>query len=377
MAAWTDQRYGVCHSSPDNPGNRGRSRLFKKILVPLDGSEQSERIGGWACGLAHSLGADIVLFAVVDPDDIDTPRSEPARDRVRPMGAGQGPYDQPGVASTRGAAPGPLPSTPVTGVTPRVAGSNAAAYGTQLVDEAVERARRYLLNEAARVDVAGGKAEVEVAIGKPADEIVVAAEKLGVDAIAMATRRESALARGILGSVTDRVIHTTNLPLLVVHPESVSAFSGNAGAPSTIVVPLDGSELSEKAVPVAQEIASVVGARMLFIRSSSTPYFGGAEAEVDYVSTSYGMTEVRQDALAYLEGFVKTARDSGLEVDSRAVIASAAGAIIDAAEENEGSLIVMSTHGRSGFKRFFLGSVADKVVRSAGMPVLVLPPKND
>jgi nucleotide-binding universal stress UspA family protein len=93
--------------------------------------------------------------------------------------------------------------------------------------------------------------------------------------------------------------------------------------------------------------------------------------------TNYGVTEIRQDALMYLEPFVKSARDSGLAADSRSVIGNAVGAIIDSAEENEGSLIVMSTHGRSGFKRFFLGSVADKVVRSAGTPVLVLPPRDE
>lgn len=346
--------------------------MFKNILVPLDGSEQSERIGGWCCGLARALGSDIVLFAVVDPDELAHPVAHADHVEVGSTAPGEGRYDEPSIERTRGAAPG-ITSTPVTRVT--VSAPHAGgAHTTQLIDDAVERARRYLLVQAERVKLAGSEARVEVAVGKPAEEIVAAAERLGVDAIAMATRRESALARGILGSVTDRVVHTMKTPLLVVHPEDVSAFSGHSGAPGTLIVPLDGSELSEKAVPAALELAGAVGAKILFIRSTSTPYFGGAGTEMDYVATNYGMAEVRQDALAYLEGFAKTARDSGLEVDSRAVMGNAAGAIIDAAEENAGSLIVMSTHGRSGFKRFFLGSVADKVIRSAGTPVLVLPP---
>lgn len=111
----------------------------------------------------------------------------------------------------------------------------------------------------------------------------------------------------------------------------------------------------------------------MFVRSSATPYFGSSEAGADYMTTNYGLTEIRQDAMLYMEPFVKSARDAGLEAEARAVLGNAVSAIIDTAEENEGSLIVMSTHGRSGFKRFFLGSVADKVVRSAGTPVLVLP----
>lgn len=348
--------------------------MFKKILVPLDGSEQSERIGGWACGLAQGLGADIILLAVVDPDDIAMPGLGTDDVGVGSTLAGEGRYDQPGRDAARGAAPGAMATTPVTGVTPAAAGSASAVTRTQVIDEAVERARRYLLGEVERVTVSGGNAEVEVAVGNPAEEIVGAAERLGVDAIAMATRRESTLARGVLGSVTDRVVHTTTLPLLALHPEDASAFSGNSGAPGTLIVPLDGSELSEKSVPVAQSIAKAVGAKVMFIRSSATPYFGSSEAGVDYMPTNYGLTEIRQDALLYLEPFVKATRDAGLESEARAVVGNAVNAIIETAEENEGSLIVMSTHGRSGFKRFFLGSVADKVIRSAGTPVLVLPP---
>ena len=349
--------------------------MFEKILVPLDGSEQSERIGGWCCGLARALGSEIVLFAVVDPDELVHPMAHADHADVGSTAPGEGRYDEPAIEQARGAAPG-IGFSPVTRVTAS-ASRAGGAHTTQLIDEAVERARRYLLNQADRVKLAGSEARVEVAVGRPAEEIVAAAERLGVDAIAMATRRESALARGVLGSVTDRVVHTTNLPLLVVHPEDVSAFSGHVGAPGTLIVPLDGSELSETAVPVAMELASAVGAKMVFIRSTSTPYFGATEPGMGYVPTNYGMAEVRQEALVYLQGFVKSARDAGIEADSRAVTGTAVGAIVDAAEENEGSLIVMSTHGRSGFKRFFLGSVADKVVRSAGTPVLILPPADD
>ncbi|MDP6822563.1 MAG: universal stress protein [Dehalococcoidia bacterium] len=80
--------------------------MFKKILVPLDGSEQSERIGGWACGLALGLGADIVLLGVVDPDDIEMPGYGSGYGGTGSTAAGEGPYDQPARDSTRGAAPG-------------------------------------------------------------------------------------------------------------------------------------------------------------------------------------------------------------------------------------------------------------------------------
>ena len=237
VPSWAHKvRRPIPRSTLDNVGfgtgqkRRGR-KVFKKILVPLDGSEQSERIGGWACGLARVINADIVLLGVIDPDDIEASGSRSGNVGISSIEAGNGPFDQPGADYTRGAAPGPIPSTPVIGLTAIAPGSGNAVTRSQLIDEAVERARRYLTAEADRVEAAGGKAVVEVAIGKPAEEIVGGAERLGTDAIAMATRRESTLARGVLGSVTDRVVHTTSLPLLALHPEGVSAFSGNSGAP--------------------------------------------------------------------------------------------------------------------------------------------------
>lgn len=344
--------------------------MFKKFLVPLDGSDESERIGGWACGLARGLGAGITLLAVVDPDELSLPVSEPDRGATGGRGGpGEGPYDRGPVEMAGGSASSGTPMTPVHGGR----AGQASAFGTQVVEDAVERARRYLASEARRVEIDGGDAEVEVAIGKPAEEIVRAAERVGADLIAMATRRESALARGILGSVTDRVIHTSPVPVLAVHPESSASFKGNAGAPSTVIVPLDGSPLSESAVPVATSIAEAVGAEMLFLRAMATPYYGTAEAGMEYIPATYGMGELRQEMLAYLEDFVQAARQRGLKAESRAVTGTAAGAIIDAANDAEGALVVMSTHGHSGFKRFFLGSVTDKVVRSSGQPVLVLP----
>lgn len=348
--------------------------MIKKILVPLDGSDQSGRIVSWASGLARGLGADVILFNVVDPDNTELPSNNPDHDRTGSMAAGSGPYDHPGSDVTGGGTPSPIAAAPATDTTHGAHGSGVSAYGTQILDEAAENARRYLLGIAQEITEGGGSATVDVAVGKPSDEIENAAERLGVDAVAMATRRESALARGILGSVTDRVLHSASLPTLVVHADD----SGNntaAGAPGTVIVPLDGSILSESAIPVAHEIATAVSAKILFLRSTAQAYSGVADMGANYIPTNYGMDAERDDVSAYLEAFVKAASEKGIEAEALSLTGGVAKAIVETAETSHEGLIVMSTHGRSGFKRFLLGSVADEVARTSSVPVLVLPPE--
>ena len=95
--------------------------------------------------------------------------------------------------------------------------------------------------------------------------------------IAMATHHGSVLARGILGSVTDRVLHSTTIPMLVVHPrEGVAADPSGIGS---VLVPLDGSGLGECAVPVAQAIGCV--RRQLHPAQSLTPVILGAGQAVE------------------------------------------------------------------------------------------------
>ncbi len=335
---------------------------FKKILVPLDGSEISEKIGGFVSGLARPLGADLVLLAVVNPDDFQLP--EKSAEPGHPV-PGRAPLDRPGA------------EFPVPGISSRGGkGPVEPGFGTQVVDRAVEFATNYLAREVQRLDASGVKSTARVAVGQPAEQIVREARECGADMIAMATHRESSLARGVLGSVTDRVLHSTSLPVMAIHPKNVSTFVGNAGAPNVVIVPLDGSALSEAAVPVALEIAESCASDVVFLRAVRFPYYGVAGPGIEYYAGEYGIAEQRREALDYLDKFVRQAEVMKLKARAIAAIGSAAFRIVEEAESNDGVLIVMSTHGAGRFKRWVIGSVTDKVVRSAGVPVLVLPPKH-
>jgi nucleotide-binding universal stress UspA family protein len=348
--------------------------MFKKILIPLDGTENAEQIGGWAVGLAQAIGADVELLAVVDPNEIELPESTPYTVDTTP---GHKPLqDRPGYETETMAAAGMSNVEMSAGMGHGSPVSRSAGYGTQIVDQAVEYAQRYLQRESERVNVSGVKVTTHVEVGDPADVIVEQAKKLGADMIAIATHRGSALARGILGSVTDRVLHSASVPVLTVHPQGLTSFRGNAGAPNAIIVALDGSERAEEAVPVALEIAQACGSEIVFLQSVRFPYYGVAGPGVEYYGGDYGIAEQRREVLDGLSRFVKQAVDRGVKARAHAAIGTPAARIIEEAENNEGALVVMTTRGASGIRRWVLGSVTDKVVRSAGRPVLVLRSKS-
>jgi nucleotide-binding universal stress UspA family protein len=135
----------------------------------------------------------------------------------------------------------------------------------------------------------------------------------------------------------------------------------------TILVPLDGSALSERALPYATTLARVARARMVLLRAivaSPLPDTDPTDAEVSR----------RRQAQAYLDDVAEPLRREGLAVEPHVYYGDAAEAILDAARVQHAELVVMSTHGRSGLGRWAFGSVADEVLRSGAVPVLLVPP---
>lgn len=323
--------------------------MFKKILVPLDGSEHSRRIVGWATGLAGALGAEIVLLSVIDPEEIEileaTTRVLEKREHAAVGGERVG---------------------------------TVARTAFDVIDDATFHAKQALCTEADLVRAAGVGVSVRTLAGSPAEMIVSEAHALGVDLIAMATRRESALARGVLGSVTDRVLHSTDTPILTLYPGEIHDF-GEGNIPKHVIVPLDGSALSETAVQPAFEIAHGAGADIVFTETVRLPFFGVGVAGIEYGGGDYagdfGIATQQEEVAEYLNGFVAEAEATGLKARISVRTGNPSQQIVEEASEAEDSIVVMGSHGAGGLKRWVVGSVADKVVRSARRPVLVIPPK--
>ncbi|HUX88012.1 MAG TPA: universal stress protein [Chloroflexota bacterium] len=121
-----------------------------------------------------------------------------------------------------------------------------------------------------------------------------------------------------------------------------------------ILVPLDGSELSERAVPYATVLAKAATGSLTLMRVVSDPAHE-AEAKAELATVAEKIAKI------------------GVNADSRVIYGHPAEMIIDAAASDQHTMIVMSTHGRSGLGRWLYGSVADQVLREATVPVLLVP----
>jgi len=150
----------------------------------------------------------------------------------------------------------------------------------------------------------------------------------------------------------------------------------NTGAATlkSIIVPLDGSKRAETVLPPAIDLAKKLSLEIVLTRAYQIPMstYGGADAA--YIPNHDALlTLVREEAAAYLEAKVNELKQNGIEkVSSILLVGSGADEIIDLARNTPDNLIAMCTHGRSGVKRWALGSVTEKVVRHSGDPVLVV-----
>ena len=132
----------------------------------------------------------------------------------------------------------------------------------------------------------------------------------------------------------------------------------------TILVPLDGSTLADRAVPFAATIATRSGSALLLLRAVDTLRIPTESAEL----------ALKREAQEALDSVAAALVANGLNAATRVVDGQAETAILAATADDDVSLVVMSTHGRSGLGRFIYGSVADTVLRHAPVPVLTVPP---
>jgi nucleotide-binding universal stress UspA family protein len=343
--------------------------MIDRILIPLDGSVNAEKIAGWSEGLAEAFGSQLILLSVVDPETVERPDDDPGRDRPA---RDAHPLDQPAgnVESSGGIAFG---GTIPFGTKSRTTNAEAG-YGTQAIEQAAQARNSYISVVASRLAERGLNVRAMVTIGKPEDEILRVAEEEGVDLITMATHRESLLARGILGSVTDRVIHQSSVPILTIRPENVSETTPHK--PEIVLVPLDGPVVSESAVSLATSIAKKANAHLLFVRASNNPYQSAMGDAGIYYPSPMSYLKASNHAGEYLEPFVDRAKKLGVSASMKTPTGSAEICLISIANENDNTLTVIGTRGQGGIKRFIVGSVTDKVIRSSGNPVLVVPPKH-
>jgi nucleotide-binding universal stress UspA family protein len=140
-----------------------------------------------------------------------------------------------------------------------------------------------------------------------------------------------------------------------------------------ILVCLDGSALAEAALPHAQLLASDESAEILLLRVSVNP-----AAEFSFSDPSIAdnlIQDMEAETLAYMQSARRKLQKAGFRTSFLICQGAIAETILHVAVENQADVIVMSTHGRSGIKRWLLGSVADRVVTHSKIPVMLIRPQ--
>jgi nucleotide-binding universal stress UspA family protein/YHS domain-containing protein len=197
-----------------------------------------------------------------------------------------------------------------------------------------------------------------LAVGRPEQEIVRCADQRGADLIAMSTHGRSMMARMLVGSVTDRVIRTSPVPVLALHPPTMSLgrVSPPTGRKLRVLAPLDGSRFAEEAVEMA---VSLLRPELIDVSLLAVQIY----PEID-----------QGDAKRYLTRAAARLTERGIPASESLDRGDPADQIARFALDNSYDLIVMSTHGRGTLARMLIGSVTDRVVRTAAVPILVIQP---
>lgn len=303
------------------------------MLVPLDGSEPAEKVLVYAKELAARLDLDVSLLYVCTKEEY----------QVLPM---------------------------------------HRSY--------VERLAEQVKTQTAAVRASmGGPSKGKVAqvsgrvtVGYPAEEILRYADENKIDLILMSTHGRSGMKRWVLGSVADKVLRASRLPVLLVRSGTSDETPYDKWPRRKLVVPLDGSKVAESVLPHLEALAKqkgLDGIEVLLLQVSEPP-----EIQSDYPASMPLTWEEhvkeetarrKRGAEQYLATVEKRLKDAGLNARSEALVGKPAQVIVDYCSKDGFNLIVMATHGRSGLSRWAFGSIAERVLQGTTSPIVVIRPR--
>ena len=219
--------------------------------------------------------------------------------------------------------------------------------------------------------------EVEPVIlyGRPADEILIFTEENDIDLIIMATHRRGGMARWWVGSVAENVVSEACASVLLVrsnHLEEIETMKKSTLL--NILAPLDGSDIGEAALSHAEALAMETGASLSLLQVIPPP--GGLEAKIFGSEFRRLVKAMHDSGEEYLGSVAERLTKKGVKTTYKVIAGDPAHMIVEHINDEKVSLVAMSTHGRTGIARWILGSVADKVLHEAEVPMfLVRSPK--
>jgi len=229
-----------------------------------------------------------------------------------------------------------------------------------------EHARRLLDDQAATLRESGIEVAASMHSGPAADTIVSAAA--GADVLVVGVRGTTLLERIFVGSVAARVVREAGCPVLAVPKEQVGAHRPI----HRVLVPTDFSHDAERAVAAAMDVLGPVSdaKRIVLLHVWTIP--AGAGVGWPAAGVEPDLTSFVRDARRQLEKTAEPLRAAGFDVETKEREGDPARVIDEEARRVGADLIAMGTHGRSGLKRLFFGSVAERVLPAAPCAVLTV-----
>jgi len=286
--------------------------MWRKILVPLDGSDLAELALPYAEELANAFKSEITLLHV----------SEPSEDHYRHM---------------------------------------HELYVKEVADRIKERFK---------------KVSPVVVSGKPADAIISYAEKNKADLIIMTSHGRSGIMSWATGSIASKLLQSADVPLLLVRAVRPKRRKAQRPALlNRILLPLDGSEAGEAAVAYVGELMSRLESDVTLLGVVSSGQHIRTVGGLDYISYPPEQMEIfEKEAREYLDKvYRRLKRRKGTVRVAIDVVAGDVGKeILEFAEGKGVNLIALSSHGHSGIEKWVFGSIANKVVQASKAPVLVV-----
>ncbi len=291
--------------------------MYRKILVPLDGSNAAEIVIPYIEELAAKLGAEITIVSVYEsPDDMSHLHKYYLERMVNQIQSEINAFE---------------PAKPV-------------------------------------------KIQSEVLQGKPAQQLLRFADTINVTLIAMASYGSSGHETKLLGNIAVKVLWSTTKPVLLIRKPVNDAALKQKRLIKKILVPLDGSKTGETIIECAEILAEVLDAELVLLQVLEPLRIVAGFESVALSSIPQGEENIKAAARAYLDKVEKPLKQKGIKTSIEIVWGSAAERIIEYAESNNVDLITISSHGLSGVGRWVLGSVTEKVLQAGDKPVLVARP---
>lgn len=262
--------------------------MIQKVLVPLDGSRLSEQVLGPVVKLLKKNGGQVILFHAVTPSEY------------------------------------------------------FSVTASQYVEQERRRSAAYLQEMAERIGREGIGVQERVATGEASREIVAEARRSRADLIAMSSHGRSGIREWAFGSVAERVLRTTNVPVLVIRGDVGRSYEARK-----TVIALDGSEESLEVVLPAAEIAAAFKGSVAIVHAGK------------HQPPSLPLAE-------------KVLERHGIPFQARLLSGEPAPAILGAAQEEQADLLALTTTGKTNRDQIFFGSVAEEILKKSGRPLLVV-----